>query len=371
VTVAAIAGVMTLAVTVASMTVSFRESVRGYFEEGGLLWADLVVSAVTTEGGWLETPLPDEVAAELQGVAGVQRVQAWRAVFGQMYRGRRIVLVGLDEGFFDPLLYGARWYVKGDPQGAAEALREGRGVNISAALADRFGLHVGASITLDSPTGPVSLPVMGIVRDYMSDQGAVVVNRRLLTQRWGERGVSRLNVYLESGAPITAVRARILDRIGDRYRVKILRPGEVIRYQAEAIDRAFRFTDAIRLLIIVVTVAGIWDLLIAAIVERRRELALWRVLGADERAVRRSIVIESATIGGLGGTLGLLLGFTTAVMWVRINYRYVLGYYLDFHFDAGATLWSLTLVMVMTALTGYVASFVALRQSIIEGIARE
>src|SRR5262249_11493868 len=81
VTVAAIALVLTVAVMLSSLVVSFRRSVSRYYEEGGLLLGDLVVSATTTEGGWLETPLPENIANEVKAIRGVQSVETARAVF--------------------------------------------------------------------------------------------------------------------------------------------------------------------------------------------------------------------------------------------------------------------------------------------------
>ena len=48
---------LTLAVTVSSVALSFRESERNWF----ILSGDLVVSSVATEGGWLELPLSGEI----------------------------------------------------------------------------------------------------------------------------------------------------------------------------------------------------------------------------------------------------------------------------------------------------------------------
>ena len=104
----------------------------------------------------------------------------------------------------------------------------------------------------------------------------------------------------------------IRERLGNRYRLKILSVHELVKYHDDYVKRAFGFTDAIQLLVVVVTIAGILDLLTSSIVERRRELALWRVMVADDRAVRRSVIIESATIGMLGAALGTAVGFITA-----------------------------------------------------------
>jgi putative ABC transport system permease protein len=125
------------------------------------------------------------------------------------------------------------------------------------------------------------------------------------------------------------------------------------------------------LLIIIVTIAGIFDLLLSAIIERRRELAVWRLIGAGDRAVRRSIVIESATVGTIGAILGVAVGAVTTWIWVAINFRYLLGYHLEQHLARGPTLWYVALVMMMTMLAGYIAARRAVREPILDAIHTE
>jgi putative ABC transport system permease protein len=329
------------------------------------------VSAVATEGGWLETPIPESIVPELVQLPGVRTTEMFRILPGHMYRGERIAVAGGTDGNFEPARYPARWYREGDPLAAAAALRAGTGVNVSTGLADRFNLRVGDTIELDTPTGALTLPIVGVVRDYMSDRGSVIMNRRVLVDRWRETAVSRINVFLEPGASLEEVRSAIATRFHDRYRLKILSLNELLTYMGSKINRAFAFTNAIQLLVAIVTVAGIFDLLLAAILERRRELAVWRLIGADERSVRRSVVLESATVGGIGIALGLAVGMVTAWLWVAINFRYLLGYYLDYHVDGRAILWYATLVLAMTMLAGYAAASRANRQSVLEGIQKD
>ena len=368
VTVATVAGVLTIGVTVATLTRSFQGSVAEYYQAGGLLVGDLVVSAVATEGGWLESPLPESIMTELATVPGVARTNAWRALYGQNLRGERIAVIGLDDGFLDPERYDARWYVAGDPVAAAAAVRNGTGINVAWALADRFDMQLGDALAIATPTGSLVMPIVGIVRDYMSDRGTIIMSRRLLVRHWGEASVSRINVELAPGASSAEVRARIAERFGDRFRLKILSSGEMLAYHESMVRKAFGFTDAIQLLIAIVTIVGIIDLLISAIEERRQELALWRVIGADEQAVRRSVVLEALTIGLLGAGLGAGVGFVTAAIWVLFSYRYVLGFFLSFHFALGPALWYLLLVAIMTAAAGYIAAAHATRQPIIDGL---
>lgn len=367
VTVAAVALVLAIGITLSTLSRSFRRSVASYYEEGFNV-GDLVVSAVTTEGGWLETPLPDALAARLQEIPGVIGVETLRFVVGQLYRNERIALLALSDGVLDPSRFGSRWYQEGDPAHAAESIRARRGVNVSVALSDRFGLHVGDSLDLDTPTGRLTVPIVGVIRDYSSDRGVVMLSRRLLAERWSDSTVNRFHVLAEPGVRVDAVRERISKSFGERFRLKILSLREMVQYQSASIDRAFAFTNAMQLLIVIVTVAGIFDLLVAAILERRRELALWRLIGAEERSVRRSVVIESATIGSLGMMLGLAVGVVTAWLWVRFNMPYLIGFTLDYHFAAAAAAWYSVLAISMAMVGGYGAAYHATRQSVLENL---
>ncbi len=367
VTVAAIALVLTIAISVATIALSFRESVNAYFASG-FLAAELTVSAVSTEGGWLETPVSSRLGAVIEEVPGVASVDMLRILPGQLFRDERIAIAGLSDGLVDPTRHPPNWYLEGDPTIAAESIRAGRGARISASLSDLFGLHVGDPLLLDSPTGPVRLEVAGVVPDYMSDKGGVGFSRRLLESRWEDESLNRVAVHLETDADPEEVRAGILAAAGDRYRLKILSLGELADYHERMINRAFAFTDAIQLLVIIVTVAGILDLLMSAILERRREMSVWRTIGADASIIRRSVVLESATIGILGGLLGLATGLGTAWIWVGVNFRYLLGYHLEFHFAWGATAWYFLLTLSMTVLAGQLAARQAAEQPVLEGL---
>jgi len=369
VTAAAIALVLTVGITVSSIVASGRHSITSYVTD--FLAADLIVSAVATEGGWLESPLPEQVAVDIRAIPGVKSVETYRAMLGQMFRGERIGIAGLSDGFFDPSRYPAGWYHEGDPVQAADALRAGTGATISTSLSDRFDLHTGDRIELDSPTGPVRFQIVGVVTDYVSERGTVLFGRRVFADRWQESTASRISVFADPGTSVDAVRSEIARRLGRTYRLKVLTTRQVYEYQLAHASRAFVFTDTIQLLIVIVTVAGIFDLLLSAILERRRELAVWRLVGADERSVRRSVIIESGTIGALGSVLGAAVGFVTAWIWVRINFRHLIGFYLDYHFAVGATGWYIALVMMMTTLAGYAAALRATREDVLEGIRNE
>lgn len=366
VTVAAIALILTIAIMLSSLVLSCRQSLSDYF--AGFMACDLTVSAVTTEGGWLETPLPRSVADSIGELPGVARVDTARVLSGQLFRGQRIALLALSSSFFDPRRAPSGWYREGSAKAAEAALRAGEAVSISTSLADRFDLHVGDSIELESPTGIVSRPIVGVVPDYVSDRGSVILDRGLLARRWQDDAVNRFPVFAGSGVGIDDLRDTIKTSIGARYALKILSTKQLLDYHTDQIDQAFAVMNSVQLLVILVTIVGIFDLLISRISERRRELALWQVIGAGRRSLRRSVTIESATIGAIGAVLGVVMGYLTAWLWIRVHFHELLGYYVEYHFATAATAWYVTLVIVMAALAGYAASHRATRESVLDGI---
>src|SRR5262249_28623250 len=92
VTVAAVALVLTLAITVASLSLSHRNSVPSSFVKG-FRGGALAVTGVATEGGWLESPIPAGIATDLRMIPGIRRTEMWRVLPGVIYRGERIAVV--------------------------------------------------------------------------------------------------------------------------------------------------------------------------------------------------------------------------------------------------------------------------------------
>jgi len=366
VTAAAIALSLSVSINLASVPYSFKASMNSYV--GKFLSADLIVSAVATEGGWLESPVPESLATGIRMLPGVAQVEVGRVLTGQPFRGARIGVFGITDRAFDPARQPPGWYRQGDPEKAAPALRAGTGVNVSTTLADRYDLHVGDEISLETPTGALKLPIVGVVPDFVSDHGSVILSHRLIVERWRERNLSRINVLTDGTHSLDELRRAIMERFGHEHRLKVLSVGEVLAYHDRMISRAFAFTDAIQLLIAIVTLCCIFDQLVSTTIERRRELALWRVVGADDRAVRTSVMLEAATVGMLGATLGLGIGLPTAWLWIKVNLRYLLGYDLEYHFGALPTAISVTIVVVMTLAAGSAAARMATRQSVLDGI---
>src|SRR5213594_449503 len=246
-----------LMMTAATVARSFEESVLDFIRRQ--VRADLVVASTATTG-WIEAPLDEAVGDRLRAVAGVARVERVRLA-EHTFRGARISIDSLDASAF-----------------AAE-----RAADFSFAA------------------------VAGVVVDYVSPRGSVILARPTYQRWWGDRSVNRFHVTLAPGAPLEAVRHAIATEVGADLGLKVLTQRELYAYHRDAVRRAFRLTDALEILPLVVAALGLAEALLAVSLDRRREFALLRAAGATRAQVARAVVGESAGVGvlGLAGGLGI------------------------------------------------------------------
>ena len=324
-------GLMLMAGT---LTRSFEASMLEFIRHQ--VRADLVVAS-TASTGWIESPIPAAIAERLAAVPGVDRVEGLRLATVDL-RDRRISLDALDTNALAPARQDDFVFSAGDPPAALAAVQTGAGVLVSQNLARPLRLTLGDQITLDSPTGPVVAPVVGVIVDYVSPRGSVIMTRDTYVAHWQDHTVNRFHVSVTPGAAPDTVRAAIAAGVGAELALKVLTQRELFEYHTAAVRRAFRFTVALQVLPLVVAALGLAEALLAVSLDRRRQFALLRATGATRAQIARTVVMEAVGVGVLGFAGGLVMGFALAVLWVRVNFAYQIGWDLDFHFATAGLL---------------------------------
>ena len=324
-------GLMIMASTLAR---SFEASVLDFIHHQ--VRADLVVASTATTG-WIESPVHEDLAGRLLAVPGVARVERVRLAEHE-YQGVRISIDSLDDTAFAPDRTGDFTFAAGDPASALAAVRSATGVLVSRNFARQFRVAVGDTLSLATPAGPQVVPVVGVVVDYVSPRGSVILSRPLYQRWWGDHAVNRFHVLLAPGTRTETVREAIAGGVGAEERLKVLTVRELYAYHQDAVARAFRFTRALEILPLIVAALGLAEALLAVSLDRRREFALLRAAGATRSQVARSVLGEAAGVGVLGLAGGVAMGLVLALLWVRVNFRYQIGWDLDFHFATGSLL---------------------------------
>jgi putative ABC transport system permease protein len=298
---------------------------------GRAMNADLIVSSMYEAAGSVEAPVDDRLLTHLAAVPGVAAVAGERAVDWH-HAGGPIAIMALDPGYLRGRTFG-EWALNGDKMPDAwEKVARGEAVTVSSNFVLHIGAKVGEPITLETPSGPLTIPVAGIATDFLSPRGTVKMSRALYQRLWHDARITHAFVRLEPGADASAVRGVIASRLGRMYGLRILTAGQLREYFGGLVRRGFAPSRVLTVLVLLIVLAGMADTLAASVVERTREFGAIRAVGVERRHLRRMVVLEGLTLGVLGLILAIGAGLGLGVLWVNVTFPYLLGWVLDFRF---------------------------------------
>jgi putative ABC transport system permease protein len=311
-----------------TMAESFRTSLMRTLTAA--VRVDLVATSTHVTSGYVEAPVDDELASRLAAEPGVAAVVASR-VLDWPLDGRRIAVEAVDARYFVDSGFG-RWPL--GPQVMTDVWgRVGRGeaAIVSANFLLNFGLRVGDAVVLATPGGELRLPIGGATAAFESPDGTIQISRELFVRYWQDRQVNRVGISVAPGSDVAAVRAAIVHDLAAAYDLRILSAGELIGYYGQQVDRAFAPLGILAAMVLLVTLVGVADTLLAGVLARTRELGAARAIGIRRAPLARMVFVEALLLGALGLCLALAAGLGLAELWVRETLPYLLGWMLDMH----------------------------------------
>jgi putative ABC transport system permease protein len=294
------------------------------------------------------TRFPASMAGEIAGVEGVERVQMFRNNRIN-FQGRPVMVAAVEMNSVERTSHNRP--VAGDAEQMYQKAAAGAGVIVSDNLAQLDGFKLGDPVELDAPYGTVRLPIVGIIVDYVDQQGTIFVDRQVFLKYWRDDSVSDFRLFLKPDASSADVRQRIIDLYAGKRHVFVLTNEESRRYVLRVAGQWFALMNVQIAVAVLVAVLGIVNTLTVSIADRRRELAVLQAIGGMRRQIRRTIWLEALSITVIGLILGSLLGSVNLYYLLQIVQHDVIGMRLDYQFPV---LTILELVPIMLA-----AAFVA------------
>ena len=348
ISVAALSVSLAMMVAIAVMIGSFRETV--VYWVGQTLQADLFIGPGIRPSVGSEQTVSDDVIERLATHPQVEALDRFRNI-DLVYEGNLAVL---GAGSYDTVLtYGGLLFKS--PANAREELRQAIGqdtVIVSEPFAARYNKRHGDTLELPTPQGIKRFRIAAIYYDYSSDRGVVVMDRATFRKYFGDLQPSGVAAYLKPGADPEKVRGEMIDMLDEGHRAFIFSNRTLRNEVLVVFDSTFAITYALELIAIAVAMLGVAGTLLTLVLERRRELSLLRLTGADRRQVRRMVIIEAALIGAVSQGIGLAVGFALSMVLIYVINVQSFGWTIQFHMPYAFLVQSSIAVVIATSIAG-------------------
>ena len=338
-----------LTVTSATFIVSFVSSLQTWSAQ--TVPGDLfVTSGAATSGLSLRnTPMSSALREQLLALPGVERVRRTRLTDCD-FRGNPVKLIATDVSEFVK-----RSRITPVERSAAEmerGLLRGE-VTVSENFSRLYGVHAGDHIVLGAKDGPAEFTVAGVMVDYTSDHGSVVMDRATFIERFNDTRVDTFELHLSPGVSPEKVRAQINEQLSERFDLFVLTNREFRNEFVKAVDKIFALMRVLELVTLTVAALGMLTAVLANVLDRVREIGVLRALGMLRAQVRKMVVIE-ATLTGLIGTLaGALVGVAVGYVLLRHITMVQIGWYLPYRVPFGSIIELALVTVPISALAGF------------------
>lgn len=327
ISVAALSVSLALTIAIAVMVGSFRQTVLYWVEQ--TMGADLYVRPATPARSTNPPSFSQETVAALQAHPQVLALDGYRAL-DLPYQDR---LIKLNSGDYQVMLEHGRlaFKTRGDPTAIFRAACASGDLLASESFALRFHVREGSRITLQTPKGPRDFRIAALFYDYSNDRGTLTMDRRVFAALYGESQPTHIAIYLKPGADGAQVRDEMLHSLAGKARIMIFTNAGLRTEVLRIFDSTFAITWALEIIAVLVAMAGVAATMLTLVLERKKEIRLLRLSGADAGQVRRTIVIESGILGLVSQGVGIIVGLLLSLVLIDVINPQSFGWSIQFH----------------------------------------
>lgn len=353
VTSAALMAAIAMMVGVAVMITSFRDTLGAWIDR--TVVADVYIAPAANEVVGIRAFLPESLREKLRAepqVADVDRFRDFEVVMDGAPAGMSVI---------DGTNRRNLSFSGGDDEAKTREFFAPDQVIASEILAARRGLAAGDTVRLETPSGPRPFMVAGVYYDYADSQGRLMMSRTNFDRYWDDERFHSLAVFLRPEADDGAV-AELIERTrsahGGDSELAIYSNRALRQRALDIFDQTFAITHVLRVIAIVVAVLGIVLSLTTLVMERSREIALYRSLGATPRQVTALFLGEGALLGLASCAAGLACGVLLSMVLTWVVNKAFFGWTIDFRIPFYELIWTPLWVIPVAILA---ASFPAWR----------
>lgn len=298
------------------------------------------------EASSLGVPL-DAVAMQqrLLAIPGVERAERSGTTQISTHWGQ-MDLSGVDQNtqIYHPNILAGRWLRPGDHHVLL----------VSDVVAGRSGLHIGQNLSFTQNTNVESWQIIGIMHDpnvSLGSIGSVVASSDDLNSLANIGPGKGIQWYVEatdhSPAAVSALATRLDRQLNaQKLQFNVLTAQQLIRISEHGFNDLYTLFYAVALVVALTGVLSLTTTLNASVLERQREIGIWRSMGAVSWRVASVFWVEGLSLGGLGWLVGIPLCIPLAYGFNRL-----LGFWLvnaPFTLDVSLFFWMLLVILLIT-----------------------
>ena len=196
-------------------------------------------------------------------------------------------------------------------------------VYVSEAMVDLYGARKGQPLpVLEGALGRGPFVVAGVWRDYVRQNGSVVIDQADYLRLTGDRRVNDAQLWLAPDASEQdvqgRVRALVARETGSPDLVDFASASQVRSISLRIFDRSFAVTYWLQAVAIGIGLFGVAASFSAQVLARRKEFGLLAHLGLTRRQILAVVAGEGAAWTLIGALAGLGLGLAVAVVLVHV-----------------------------------------------------
>jgi putative ABC transport system permease protein len=366
ITIAALMTALSMLISISIMILSFRKTVDLWVEQS--INGDVFVFPGSYSLTGYSALLPIEVSRALPSLPGVKAVDSFRALEVE-YQNQPTLIASVDGQVF--LNMKVIRFTHGDPRAILNQFAAGQSILVTESFSLKHQVKPGDRIRLNTPKGEKGFLVSGVFYDYSTDWGMILLEKKLYQSLWNDETFHSAGIYLKEGVSQETFKKMIRERFSKPYQLFLVSHRELRSEILKIFDQTFTVTYSLELIALIVAFLGIINSLNALIIERRRDIGVFRALGAFRRQVEKTVLIEAGMIGFFSHILGLIAGFLLSLLLIYVINKQSFGWTIQFSIPLRSLIESWLLVMVTSLGAGLIPARRAARLEVVEPLRME
>lgn len=358
-------------ITVATYAGSFQQSLLDWADEA--FAADALITAGSPLVDREHVPFAESMVTRLQGVSGLASTNSVRSARVDAL-GRHIDVSAMDTAAYFRALERRgqrRTVVAGPERLAPQALVEAPRVIVSENLAKTHGITVGDRIEITTPIGERSLSVYAVIVDYSSEQGWMLMDKRYYRAWFADTQVDSIELFFAPRADRESVIREVRTRLGAGASLFVTLQDTLREHLREVARNVFALARAPELITFLVAIMGVIGTMLAAVIDRLREIGVLRAIGALRGQVVQLLVIEASFLGFSAALCGLLAAIPQGYIFLKVIGVAASGWNLPYAFPLESALRVTVIIVVVSALSGLLPGLRAARLAVRDALSYE